>query len=148
MEVILLKDVDKLGDANSIVKVRDGYGRNFLIPKKLAVVANDGNRRMLEELKRQTDAKEKKFADKMEQMKDLFTKTTVKVGAKVGQSDKIFGSVTNVQLAEAIKKQMGIEIDRKKISVTEEIKTLGTYTASIHLLKDMKVEVNFEVVEE
>lgn len=148
MELILLKDVEKLGDANSIVKVRDGYGRNYLIPKKLAVVANDGNRRMLEELKRQTAVKEQKMVAKLEAMMDRFKNTTIKVGAKVGQSEKIFGSVTNVQLAEAIKKQLGVEIDRKKINMPEEVKTLGSYTASISLQGENKVDVNFEVVEE
>lgn len=148
MELILLKDVEKLGDANSIVKVRDGYGRNYLIPKKLAVVANDGNRRMLEELKRQTAVKEQKMVAKLEAMMDRFKNTTIKVGAKVGQSEKIFGSVTNVQLAEAIKKQLGVEIDRKKINMPEDVKTLGSYTASISLQGENKVDVNFEVVEE
>jgi large subunit ribosomal protein L9 len=148
MELILLKDVEKLGDANSIVKVRDGYGRNFLIPKKLAVIANDSNRRMLEELKRQSAVKEQKVVAKLEKMKDNFKNITIRVGAKVGQSDKIFGSVTNVQLAEAIKKQLGVEIDRKKIHIAEDVKTLGNYTASISLQGESKVDVNFEVVEE
>lgn len=148
MEVILLKDVENLGDANSVVKVRDGYGRNFLIPRKLAVVANDGNRRQLAELQRQTVVKDQKLTAKLEQMMDTFKKTTIKVGAKVGQNDKIFGSVTNVQLADAIKKQIGVEIDRKKIHMPEEVKTVGAYTASISLQGDKKVDVNFEVVEE
>ncbi|MFN0276917.1 MAG: 50S ribosomal protein L9 [Chitinophagales bacterium] len=148
MEVILLKDVEKLGDANSVVKVRDGYGRNYLIPQKLAVVANDGNRRMLAELERQTAVKDAKILAKLEQMMDTFKKTTIKVGAKVGQNDKIFGSVTNVQLAEAIKKQIGVEIDRKKLVMPGEVKTTGAYTASINLPGDKKVDVNFEVVEE
>jgi large subunit ribosomal protein L9 len=148
MEVILLKDVDNLGDANSVVKVRDGYGRNYLIPRKLAVVANDGNRRMLAELQKQTAAKEKKMLAKLEQMMDTFKKTVIKVGAKAGQNEKIFGSVTNVQLAEAIKKQIGVEVDRKKIHMPDEVKTLGAYTASISLHGDNKVDVQFEVVEE
>lgn len=148
MEVILLKDIETLGDANSIVKVKDGYGRNYLIPKKLAVVANDGNMRMLAELKRQSEAKEKKQIAKLEQMKDMFKNTVLKVGAKVGQSEKIFGSVTNVQLADAIKKQLGVDVDRKKIILPEDVKTLGSYTASLHLQGDAKVDISFDVVEE
>lgn len=148
MEVILLQDVEKLGDANTLVKVKDGYGRNYLLPNKMAVIANPGNLNMLKERQRQTDIKEQKILAKIQGMMDRFKETVVKVGAKVGQSDKIFGSVTNVQLAEAIKKQLGVEIDRKKIHVPEDVKTLGTYTATINLQKDSKVEVQFEVVEE
>ncbi len=148
MEVILLKDVEKLGDANTLVKVRDGYGRNYLIPNKLAVIANDGNRNMLKERQRQTNKKEEKMLAQIQGMMNRFKETVIKVGAKVGQSDKIFGSVTNVQLAEAIKKQLGVEIDRKKIHVPDDVKTLGTYTATINLQKEFKVDVQFEVVEE
>lgn len=148
MEVILLKDIDNLGDANTLVKVRDGYGRNYLIPNKLAVIANDGNRNMLIERQRQTENREKKIYAQIQGMMDRFKNTTIKVGAKVGQSEKIFGSVTNVQLAEAIKKQLGVEIDRKKILIADDVKTLGTYTATINLQKDSKVDITFEVVEE
>lgn len=148
MEVILLKDVEKLGDANTLVKVRDGYGRNYLIPNKLAVIANDGNRNMLKERQRQTNKKEEKMLAQIQGMMNRFKETVIKVGAKVGQSDKIFGSVTNVQLAEAIKKQLGVEIDRKKIHVPDDVKTLGTYTATINLQKEFKVDVQFRVVEE
>lgn len=148
MEVILLKDIDNLGDANTLVKVKDGYGRNFLIPNKLAVIATEGNRNMLIERQRQTENREKKMYAQIQGMMDRFKNTTIKVGAKVGQSEKIFGSVTNVQLAEAIKKQLGVEIDRKKIAIAEDVKTLGTYTATINLQKDSKVDITFEVVEE
>jgi large subunit ribosomal protein L9 len=148
MEVILLKDVDNLGDANAVVKVRDGYGRNYLIPQGLAVVANDGNRRMLQELKRQTGIKEAKMAAAIEKMVGQFKNTMIRVGAKVGQNEKIFGSVTNVQLAEAIKTQIGVAVDRKKITMDEEVKSLGQFKASIILSGEKKVEVNFEVVEE
>jgi len=148
MEVILLKDVDKLGYANDIVNVKNGYGRNFLIPTGVAVVASDGNKRMLEELKRQSAAKEAKIMVEVAKMVDQFNDTTIKVGAKVGQNDKIFGSVTNVQLAEAIKNQIGVLVDRKKIEIEEDVKSLGSYTAFIALPQDKKVEVKFEVVQE
>ncbi|KRP06037.1 MAG: 50S ribosomal protein L9 [Sphingobacteriales bacterium BACL12 MAG-120802-bin5] len=148
MEIILLKDVENLGDANDVVKVKNGYGRNYLIPKGLALVASEGNRRMLEELKRQTAVKEQKMVAELEKMVDKFKNTVIRVGAKVGQNEKIFGSVTNVQLAEAIKTQIGVVVDRKKINIEEEVKSLGAYTAYITLSAERKVDVSFEVVEE
>jgi large subunit ribosomal protein L9 len=148
MEVILLKDVEKLGYANDIVSVKNGYGRNYLIPQGIAVIASDGNKRMLEELKRQSAVKEAKIMAQVEKMVDQIQGATIKVGAKVGQNEKIFGSVTNVQLAEAIKNQLGVLVDRKKIEIEEDVKTLGEYSAFIALPQDKKVEVKFEVVEE
>jgi large subunit ribosomal protein L9 len=148
MEVILLKDVEKLGYANDIVSVKNGYGRNYLIPQGIAVIASDGNKRMLEELKRQSAVKEAKIMAEVEKMVDQIQGATIKVGAKVGQNEKIFGSVTNVQLAEAIKNQLGVLVDRKKIEIEEDVKTLGEYSAFIALPQDKKVEVKFEVVEE
>ncbi|KRP13417.1 MAG: 50S ribosomal protein L9 [Sphingobacteriales bacterium BACL12 MAG-120813-bin55] len=148
MEIILLKDVENLGDANDVVKVKNGYGRNYLIPKGLALVASEGNRRMLEELKRQTAVKEQKMVAELEKMVDKFKNTVIRVGAKVGQNEKIFGSVTNVQLAEDIKTQIGVVVDRKKINIEEEVKSLGAYTAYITLSAERKVDVSFEVVEE
>ncbi len=148
MEVILIKDVDKLGDANTLVKVRDGYGRNFLIPNGLAVVANDGNRKMMTERMKGAEARERILLEKIQEVTDKLQSGTLKLGAKVGQSDKIFGSITNVQLADAIKKQLGLVIDRKKISVAEEVKTLGSYEATIVLDKDHQILVKFDVVEE
>ncbi len=148
MEVILLKDVENLGDANDVVKVKIGYGRNYLIPKGFALVASEGNRRMLQELKRQTAVKEQKMVAELEKMVDKFKNTVIRVGAKVGQNEKIFGSVTNVQLAEAIKTQIGVVVDRKKINIEEEVKSLGAFTAYITLSAERKVDVQFEVVEE
>ncbi len=148
MEVILIKDVENVGDANTLVKVRNGYGRNYLIPQGLAVIANDSSRRMLNERLKATDAREKKLLDQLNEVIDKLQSGTIKVGAKVGQSDKIFGSITNVQLAEAIKKQTGLAIDRKKIILPEDVKTLGSYEATIALQKDHNVVVKFEVTEE
>jgi len=148
MEVILLKDVDNLGDANTLIKVRDGYGRNYLIPNGLAVVANDGNRKMMAERQKAVDARERKLVEQIQEVTAKLQSTTLRLGAKVGQSDKIFGSITNVQLADAIKKQFGLVIDRKKITVAEEVKTLGAYEATVALHKDHHITVKFEVVEE
>lgn len=148
MELILIKDVDNLGDANTLVKVRDGYGRNFLIPRGMAVIANEGNRKMMAERIKAEEARERKLLEKIQDVITRLQSSSVKVGAKVGQSDKIFGSITNVQLAEAIKKQTGLVIDRKKITIAEEVKTLGTFSANVTLHKDHIIPVTFEVVEE
>jgi large subunit ribosomal protein L9 len=148
MEVILLKDIDNLGDANTLVKVRDGYGRNYLIPNGLAVVANDGNRKMMQERMKGAEARERKLLEQIQEVTAKLQENTIRVGAKVGQSDKIFGSITNVQLADAIKKQLGLVIDRKKISVAEEVKTLGAFEADVALHKAHHIKIKFEVVEE
>ena len=148
MEVILIKDVDNLGDANTLVKVRDGYGRNFLIPRGLAVIANEGNRKMMTERQKAEEARERKLVARIQDVIATLQGGNIRVGAKVGQTDKIFGSITNVQLAEAIKKQTGLVIDRKKITIADEVKTLGTFTANVMLHKDHIVPVSFEVVEE
>ncbi|MBK9456894.1 MAG: 50S ribosomal protein L9 [Chitinophagales bacterium] len=147
MEVILIKDVDNLGDANELVKVRDGYGRNYLIPRGLAVIANEGNRKMMVERQKGEVARERKLLEKIQEVTAQLQANTIKVGAKVGASDKIFGSITNVQLAEAIKKQIGLVVDRKKIVLPDEVKTLGNFTAHIALDKDHNIPVNFEVIE-
>lgn len=148
MEIILLQDVDKVGDRHSIVTVKDGYGRNFLIPKGLAIVANDGNRRRLAEVIKQEDAKESKMLDTYKVMANQLSGQTLKIGAKAGTSGKIFGSVTNVQIAAAIKDQIGLDIPRKKIVLNDEIKELGEYTATIALHKEVNGTVKFEVIAE
>ncbi len=147
MEVILIKDVDNVGDANTLVKVRDGFGRNYLIPRGLAVIANEGNRKSMTERQKREVARERKLLEKIQEVTAQLQANTIKVGAKVGASDKIFGSITNVQLAEAIKKQIGLVVDRKKIVLPDEVKTLGNFTAHIALDKDHNIPVNFEVIE-
>ena len=131
MEIILLKDIEKLGDKHELVKVRSGYGRNFLIPQGVALLANEGNRKMLAELKKQEDARENKKVNEYKAMADQVKGVTLKIGAKTGTSGKIFGSVTNVQIAQALKEQCNLEVERKKISIPEEVKNVGEYTAVI-----------------
>jgi large subunit ribosomal protein L9 len=148
MQVILKKDVDNLGNAHEEVKVRDGYGRNYLIPNGLAVVANASNRKIAAEEFKQTARRRERL---MAELRDVAAKLegkTVKVGAKVGQSDKIFGSITNIQLADAIKKQLGVELERKHISVPDDIRSLGSYQARISLHREVALDLTFEVVEE
>jgi large subunit ribosomal protein L9 len=148
MDIILLKELDKVGGKHEIVKVKDGYGRNFLIPQGLAVVANAGNRKMLAELIKQEDKKESKRLDEYKEIAAKLADVTLKIDAKAGTNGKIFGSVTNVQIANALKDQAGVEIERKKIVLEEEVKSIGTYAARLNLHKDVTSSVAFEIIEE
>lgn len=148
MEIILKKDLKGLGYKNDIVKVKNGYGRNFLIPQGVAVLATESNKKMQAEEIKQSSFKEEKLRTNATAMAAKLADVTVKVGAKAGESGKIFGSVTNIQLADALKKA-GYEVERKNIEMNEEaIKTLGTYSAKVRLFKEITATVNFEVVAE
>lgn len=148
MEVILLQNVDKLGERNQVVKVRPGYGRNFLLPQGLAMVANESNKRQLNDKIRQAIRQEEKMLADLNAIAEKLKAAPLRIGAKVGTSGKIFGSVTTVQLADAIKRQLAVTVDRKKLAITEEIKTLGTYAATVELHKSLTVDFQFEVVGE
>lgn len=148
MEIILLQDVENLGSKYDLVKVKPGYGRNYLIPKGLAKIANASNKKHLEEIKRQQSAKIAKMIEDAKAMAAKISATKVVVGTKAGSTGKLFGSITNIQLAEALKSQFGIEVDRKKITLAQDVKELGTYKASVHLYKDVDAEFEFEVVAE
>lgn len=147
MELILLKDVDNLGYSDEIVKVKPGYGRNFLIPQKLGVVANVTNRKLLNERLRVRAKKEEAMLSKINDIKAALEALKIRIEAKAGTTDKIFGSITTHHIAEAIKAQTNFEIERRKISIVEgTVKTLGNYTAKIDLSKDHSVTIPFEVV--
>lgn len=148
MQVILIKDVDNLGAANELVEVRPGYARNFLIPQKYALEASTSNRKMLEERQKQLKKREDKLMAEINKVRDVLAQSAVKVGAKIGTSGKIFGSVTAIQIARAIREQKGYEIDRRRISILDEVKEIGTYKAQIDFGKDNIVEMQFEVVGE
>jgi large subunit ribosomal protein L9 len=148
MNVILLKDMDKLGDKHQVVKVRPGFGRNYLIPNGISLLANDSNLRKLAELQRQDEARENKRLNEYKAMAAQLDGKILKIGAKTGVSDKIFGSVTSIQIAQALKDQFELEIERKKIHIDEEVKTTGVYTASIDFHKEVHCKINFEVVSE
>ena len=126
MQVILIQDVDNLGGANELVTVRNGYGRNFLIPGKLAVEANSSNLKQMEEKVKQLRKKEEKLLAEINSVIAVLKSSPVRIGAKTGTSGKIFGSVTALQIARAIRDQKGFEIDRKRISIPTEVKELGT----------------------
>ena len=148
MEVILKQDVEHLGFKDDLLRVKDGYARNYLIPKGYALTATEPNKKMLAETLKQRAFKEEKIKEEAQAIADALKDVVVKVGAKVSSKGKIFGSVTTLQVAEAIKKS-GHEVDRKCISIKEDaIKNVGTYTANIRFHRDIIVDVQFEVVEE
>ncbi|RYZ84619.1 MAG: 50S ribosomal protein L9 [Proteobacteria bacterium] len=148
MEVILIQDVDNLGAANEVVKVRNGYARNYLIPQKIALEANPSNLKMLEERMKQVRKKEDKMLAEINLVIGKLKDGPLKVGAKTGTSGKIFGTVTPLQLSRAIREQKGYEIDRKKIHLTDDVKELGSYKANIDFGNGNSTEVDFEVVGE
>jgi large subunit ribosomal protein L9 len=148
MEVILIQDVDNLGAKNEVVKVKNGYARNFLLPRQLAVESSASNRKQLEERLKQVKKKEEKMLAEFNSVIAKLKEASLKVGAKTGTSGKIFGSITSLQISRAIREQKGFEIDRKKISFPEEVKELGTYKATIEFGNGQSAEVDFEVLSE
>ena len=148
MEVILIQDVDSLGAVNEVVKVRNGYARNFLLPRQLAIESNPSNRKQLEERMKQVKKKEEKLLAQINSVVDKLKEAPLKLGAKTGTSGKIFGSITSLQISRAIREQKGYEIDRKRIHITDEVKELGTYKANVEFANGQLVEVEFEVVAE
>ncbi len=148
MQVILIQDVNNLGGSNELVTVKNGYGRNFLIPKKLAVEASPSNMKQMQEKLKQQAKKEAKLLAELNSVIAVLKEGALKIGAKTGTSGKIFGSVTTVQIARAIKEQKGYEIDRRRITITDDIKELGTYKANIDFGNGNETEVEFEVISE
>jgi large subunit ribosomal protein L9 len=149
MEIILKKDVTNLGYAHDVVTVKDGFARNFLIPQGHAVMATEPNRKINAEDLRQKSFKAQKTKKEAEVVAQSLENITVKIGAKAAETGKIYGSVNAIQIADALRDQFKIDIDRKKIHVDgESIKETGSYTASIRLHKDLLVNINFEVIAE
>ena len=148
MQVILIQDVDNLGGSNELVKVKNGYARNFLIPRKMAVEANPSNLKQMEEKIKQQTKKEAKLLAEVNLVIAKIQEGPVNIGAKTGTSGKIFGSITSLQISRAIREQKGYEIDRRKISIVDEVKELGSYKANIDFGNGHSTEVEFEVVAE
>ena len=148
MQVILIQDVDNLGGANELVAVKNGYARNFLIPGKLAVEANPSNLKRMQEKAKQFEKKEAKLLAEINSVIAVLKSSPLRIGAKTGTSGKIFGSVTSLQLTRAIRDQKGYEIDRKRITIPNEVKELGLYKAEIDFGNGNHTEVEFEVVGE
>ena len=148
MQVILIQDVDNLGGRNELVNVKNGYARNFLIPGKFAVEANPSNLKQQEERLKVKAKKEAIMLAELNKVIEVLKASPVTIGAKTGTSGKIFGSVTSLQITRAIRDQKGYEIDRKRISITDEVKELGLYKAVIDFGNGNNVEIEFEVVGE
>ncbi len=146
MEIILKEDIKGLGYKNDIIDVKSGYGRNYLIPKGFALIATPSNRKMVEENVKQAAHKADKIRKDAQDIADNIGNTVLEIPAKAGESGRIFGAITTLQVSDALKAK-GFDIDRKKISINEEIKSLGDYTAEIDLHKEVKHEVALKVVE-
>ena len=147
MEVILKDDVKNLGYKNDTVTVKSGYGRNYLIPQGLAVIADKSSRKVVAENIRQAAHKADKIKNDAQELANSIGDVVLEIPAKVGETGKIFGSVTTLQISDALKAK-GVEVDRKRISFDQDVKTAGEYTATINLHKDVKHQVRFNVVAE
>ena len=148
MEIILKKNVDKLGYKDDVVSVKAGFGRNFLIPQGYAALATESAKKAHAEIMKQKSHKESKIKEEAEAIAAKFDGLTVKVVAKVGETGKIFGSINTIALSETLKAE-GVDIDRKSITIANEpIKEIGTYEATANLHKEVQVNFNFEVVGE
>jgi large subunit ribosomal protein L9 len=145
MEIILIQDVNKLGQKDDLVNVKAGYGRNFLIPRGYAIAATPSAKKMHTENMRQRAHKEEKIKIAAQEMAGRLAGVKIIVGAKTSSSGKIFGSVNTIQIAESLKEK-GFDIDRKNITLPEDqIKEIGNYKAVIKLHRDVKVEIEFEI---
>ncbi len=147
MEVILKQDVTGLGYKNDTIKVRPGYGRNYLIPTGIAILATDSNKRVVAENIRQAAHKASKLKQDAEALAAKIGDLTVEIGTKAGETGKIFGAVTAIQVAEGLKAK-GFDVDRKKIQFKDQPKELGTYTATLDLHKEVKHVISVNVVAE
>jgi large subunit ribosomal protein L9 len=145
MEVILKDDVKGLGYKNDVVVVKPGYGRNYLIPQGMAVIADKTNKKIVAENVRQAAHKADKIKGDAQELANSIGETVVELSAKVGETGKIFGSVTTLQLSDALKAK-GFDVDRKRISFDQEVKTAGEYTATLNLHKEVKPQIRFNVV--
>ena len=148
MEIILLQDVEHVGYKHELVTVKDGYGRNYLIPQGLALIANGANKARLKELQRREESMEAKRLGEYQEMAAKLDGQVLRIGAKAGTSGKIFGSVTTIQVVNALKEQFDLDIERRKVQLPDNVKELGTYKMVIALHKEVQPEVTFEVVAE
>ncbi|MGN5954010.1 50S ribosomal protein L9 [Sphingobacterium lactis] len=147
MEVILRQDVKHLGEKDDIVVVKPGYGRNYLIPQGFAVLATTSAKKVLAENIKQAQFKQEKIKKDATELAGKLESVKLSIGAKAGESGKIFGKVNSIQIADALKAQ-GFEVDRRRITFETEPKTLGEFVANLNLHKEVKVQVPFEVVAE
>ena len=147
MDVILKQDFPGLGYKNDVITVKGGYGRNFLIPEGIAIVGSASNKKMMAENMKQAAHKAEKIKDDAQGVADAIGDIVIELGAKAGESGKIFGAITPLQIAESLKTK-GFDIDRKRISFKTPVKTVGDYEAILDLHRDVKHELKFKVVAE
>lgn len=147
MDIILKEDIIGLGYKDDIVTVKDGYGRNYLIPQGKAIVATESAKKVLNENLKQRAHKLAKIKEEAAELASKIETVSLVIGAKTSSTGKIFGSVGNIQVAEALEKE-GYEVDRKLISIKDAVKEVGKYTATLKLHKEVKVDIAFEVVPE
>lgn len=147
MDIILKQDVKNLGEKDDIVTVKPGYGRNFLIPQGVAMLATPSARKVLAENLKQAQFKQDKIRKDADELATQLADVKLTIGAKAGESGKIFGAINTIQVADALKKQ-GFEVDRRRITFDQDPKFVGEYTANLNLHKEVKVKVPFEVVAE
>ncbi|MBQ4393694.1 MAG: 50S ribosomal protein L9 [Paludibacteraceae bacterium] len=147
MEVILIQDLANLGFKNDIVKVRDGYGRNYLLPQKIAIIANEANRKQLAETLKQQAHKAAKLLADAQALEAKLAETVIELKVKANEDGKIFGTVTTQNISDALAAQ-GIAIDKKVITIAEPIKELGEHTAQARLHREVKAEIKLNVVAE
>jgi large subunit ribosomal protein L9 len=148
MEIILLQDVANLGSKDDVVVVKNGFGRNYLIPQKLAILATPSSKKVLSENLKQRAHKEAKLKEVALKQAEILKSISIVIGAKTSSTGKIFGSVNNIQVAEALKEK-GFEVDRKQITIKEDsIKEIGKHTAKVKFHREVVVELEFEVVAE
>jgi len=147
MKVILKDEVKNMGNMGQIIEVADGYARNYLVPRGLAVEANTKNIKSLEHQKRVIQEKVKKIRNEAQELSNKITTMSLVIKAKAGEEGKLFGSVTTMDIAESLKNE-GMEIDKKKISLDEPIKRLGSYTVNIKVHPEVTTQINLQVIEE
>jgi len=148
MEIILLQDVANLGSKDDVVVVKNGFGRNYLIPQKLAILATPSSKKVLSENLKQRAHKEAKLKEEALKQAEILKSISIVIGAKTSSTGKIFGSVNNIQVAEALKEK-GFEVDRKQITIKEDsIKEIGKHSAKVKFHREVVVELEFEVVAE
>lgn len=148
MEVILVQDVEHLGFKDELVNVKAGYGRNYLLPKGMAVVATESAKKVLNETLKQRANKEEKLIEEANKTAEALQEADIKIKTKVGEKGRIYGAVTNNQLADTIS-EMGYDVDRKKIKILgSQIKEVGEYQAEIRLHREVDTKIDFEVVAE
>jgi len=148
MKVILLEDARGIGKKGAVLNVADGYARNYLVPRKIAIEANESNMRSLNQEKKRQDERAKRLLSEAQDAAKALENATVKVRAKAGESGKLFGSITSKDIADAIEKTFKITVDRKHIEMDDQMKTIGLYLATLRFHQDVEVKINVHVVSE